>query len=477
MALRDYQEKAVDDIRIALRDVDRVFLALPTGGGKTVIFSHITQNAIRRGRKVLILVHRRELICQTSTTLTFLGVTHGIIAAKFKGNDSPVQVASVQTLVRRLHKVDFKPDLIVIDEAHHAVAGSWATVLEHFPDAKLLGVSATPERLDKKGLDQHFDVLIQGPQVKELIQRGFLSPVKCFTLPGVFERNSIRKSKGEFLMAEAENEIRALKLEGDAIREYQKHCPGKPAVVFCCTIDHAEYMATKFAEAGYRSECLSSRTKDDDRADYIKRLGNGGLDILTSCNVISEGTDIPVVTCGILMRPTESTGLYLQQVGRVLRTAEGKEHAIVIDCVGNITTHGLPQAERHWSLEAPPKKPPAPAVKICPKCFACLPSDTEECPSCGYLFTKEADNGTGENDYVDVQTTDLVEIDEKTFLSKAEKQHRRRRIRAAGDDRQKLEALRLEFGYKPGWVYHRIKEMRKAKAKNAEFFAADSFFF
>lgn len=477
MELRDYQEKAVAGIRGAFRAVDRVFLALPTGGGKTVIFSYITQNAVSRGSKVLILVHRRELVCQTSTTLTFLGVNHGIIAAKFRSNDCSVQVASVQTLVRRLHKVDFEPDLIIIDEAHHAVAGSWATVLDHFSSAKLLGVSATPERLDKKGLDEHFDVLIQGPQVKELIEQGFLSPVKCFSLPNEFERNKIKKRQGDFLMGEAANEIREMRLEGDAILEYEKHCPGKPAVVFCCTIDHAEYMAQKFAEAGYRSECLSSRTTDENRADYIRRLGNGGLDILTSCNVISEGTDIPVVTCGILMRPTESTGLFLQQVGRVLRTAEGKDHAVIIDCVGNIEVHGLPQAERHWSLAAPPKKPPAPSVKVCPKCFACLPSDTEECPLCGHLFVKEADGEDSEREYLDVETTDLVEIDEKTFLSKAERRDRRKRIRAAGDDRQKLEALRREFGYKPGWVYFRIKETRKAKAKNADFFAADTFFF
>tara|TARA_B100002019_G_scaffold231604_1_gene205303 strand:- start:4154 stop:5584 length:1431 start_codon:yes stop_codon:yes gene_type:complete len=460
MELRDYQEDAVDGIREGLRQVDRVFLSLPTGGGKTVIFCHIAQNAIKKGNKVLILVHRRELIFQTSTALTFLGVSHGVIAAGFKGNDESVQVASVQTLVRRLHKVKFDPALIIIDEAHHAVAGSWAKVLNHFSKARLLGVSATPQRLDKKGLDEHFDLLVQGPQVKELINRGFLSPVRCFTLPTVLRRDLIAHKNGEFDLQEAAEEQKAFKLEGDAIKEYEKHCPGKPAVVFCCTIDHAEFVAEAFAEAGYKSACLSSRTSAEDRASYIEKLGNGGLDILTSCNVISEGTDIPIVTCGILMRPTESLSLYLQQVGRVLRIAPGKKQAIIIDCVGNVESHGLPQTVRDWSLEAPPKKESAASVKICPDCFACLPNLEQVCPICGHEFIGQGGEA-GEGEYLEVKRTDLVEVEESGELSPAEKRDRKRRISNAGDDHQKLEALRREFGYKPGWVWQQQRRVRQ----------------
>jgi superfamily II DNA or RNA helicase len=457
MDLRDYQVAAVDGIRGGLKQADRVFLSLPTGGGKTVIFCHIAQNAIKKGNKVLILVHRKELILQASTALMFLGVSHGIIANGFKGNDEPVQVASVQTLVRRLGKVDFDPALIIIDEAHHAVAGSWAKILNHFSKAKLLGVSATPQRLDKKGLDEYFDLLVQGPQVKELINRGFLSPVKCFTLPTVFRRDLIAHKNGEFDLQEAMEEQRAFKIEGDAIKEYKKHCPGKPAVVFCCTIEHAEFVAEAFSKAGYRSACLTSNTTAENRASYIEKLGNGGLDILTSCNVISEGTDIPVVTCGILMRPTESLSLYLQQVGRVLRTAEGKKHAIIIDCVGNVQSHGLPQMVRQWSLEAPPKKQAAAPVKICPECFACLPINEKTCPLCGHEFSA----GSAETEYLEVKRSDLVEVEESGVLSRAEKQDRKRRISDAGDDHQKLEALRREFGYKPGWVWQQQRRVRQ----------------
>lgn len=464
LALRDYQERAVQEIRLAYRNgTDAALLVLPTGGGKTVILSYITLSMIARNSKVLILVHRRELIQQTSDTLSSLGVGHGVIAAGKKTSDNPVQVASVQTLVRRLHKVNFCPDLIIVDEAHHAVAGSWSKILENYFGTRILGVTATPMRLDGKGLKAYFQQMIKGPSVAELTEQKYLAPARCFTIPKKFDRKQIGMSGGDFIASKAEELLMQGKINGDAVREYKRHCPGKPALVFCCTIKHSQYVAKLFADAGFRAAHLSANTDHATRKQLIEDLGNGRLDILTNCMVVSEGTDIPVVTAAILLRPTESEALYLQQVGRVLRPAPDKTHAIVIDCVGNILRHGLPDAERNFSLNDRPKGESAPPVKECPVCYAVHPIQAERCNECGHIFISKS---TPEKP---AEIVDLVEITKTTKnhkLNSVEMHQRKLRV-AKAQTFVELDALRIEFGYKPGWVYKIMQERSHRRARNA----------
>lgn len=461
MQLRDYQQQAVDALRGAFAAGKRApLLCLPTGGGKTVIFSYITQSAVARQNRVMILVHRRELVQQTSETLESLGVSHGVIAAGKLMTEEPVQIASVQTLVKRLHKISEEPTLIIIDEAHHAVAGSWAKIIDHFTEAKLLGVTATPMRLDGRGLRGFFDQLVIGPSVKELIERGHLAPVRCFSIPRKLNRRAIGISGGDFKAGQAAQAL--IEFNGDAVVEYKRHCPGKPAIVFCCTIAHAEFVADLFREAGYRSEHLSCRLDHATRKKRVEQLGNGELDILTSCNVISEGTDIPVVTAAILLRPTESEALYLQQVGRALRPAPGKERAIIIDCVGNVHRHGLPDANREFSLEDTKKSTDeAPPIRECPRCYAILPAATQICPACGHIFKQEQQEEQ-DTKYKSVAVVDLVEVTAQETrktqkLSYQVRRDRKRRI-AMARTFEELDALRKEFGYKPGWTYMIMKE-------------------
>ena len=386
MQLRPYQEAAVADLRRAYATGHRApLLVMPTGAGKTQVFTYITAAMAQRNLSVTILVHRRELIAQASRKLTQAGVTHGIIAAGTPATFAPIQVASVQTLIRRLEDTP-APDLIIIDEAHHAVAGSWGKILDHWPDALRLGVTATPSRLDGRGLRDNFDVIVHGPTVSDLTASGYLAPCKLYAPPQVADLSAIPTRAGDFASDAAAAAMDKPSITGDAIDHYRRICPGAPAIAFCCTTDHAEHVAAQFRNAGFSSSAILGTTPIAQRDQQLKDLASSAIQILTSVDVISEGTDVPAVTTAILLRPTASLGLYLQQVGRILRPAPGKTHAIVLDHVGNIHRHGWPDDLRTWSLDSKPRRQrdnaPAPTVRTCPVCFAAFkPQPT--CPCCG----------------------------------------------------------------------------------------------
>ena len=388
LTLRDYQSRAIQDLRTAYRSGARApLLCLPTGGGKTIVFSAITAGATERGRRVLILVHRRELIRQASAKLTHAGVPHGIIAAGFPASDQPVQVASVQTLVRRLDSITWAPDLIVIDEAHHAVAGSWSQVLSHWPQAFRLGVTATPVRRDGRGLGAMFDRLVLGPSVQQLTAEGYLTGTQIYAPRIRFQEANIRVRSGDYALEQAAELLDKPTVTGDAIEHFQRLGRGRSAIAFCCTQQHAEHVAAQFRACGLTSQVLLGSTPVDEREQLLTDLGTGALRVLVSVDVISEGTDVPSVGAAILLRPTQSEGLYLQQVGRVLRPAPGKEHALILDHVGNVHRHGFPDDLREWTLDDTRKRgrgggQQAPSVRTCPSCFAAFRPQLL-CPVCG----------------------------------------------------------------------------------------------
>jgi superfamily II DNA or RNA helicase len=398
ITLRDYQQDAVEGVREAFRQGRRApLLVLPTGGGKTVCFSYITGNAAAKGNRSLILVHRQELLRQSSDALSGLGIRHGMIAPGAPMSlGHHAQVASVQTLVRRFHLLDragWAPDLIVVDEAHHATAGSWRKVLEHWPNARALGVTATPCRMDGNGLGLDaggvFDDLVGGPQIAELIDRGFLAPPAVYAPPVVADLSSLRTIAGDFAKGELAGRMDKPTVTGDAVAHYSRICPGVPAIAFCVSVAHAEHVAEQFRAGGWRAASLDGSMADVDRKARIADLAEGRLHVLTSCDIISEGTDIPVVGAAILLRPTKSLGLYLQQVGRALRLYAGKVEAVILDHVGNVATHGLPDEPREWSLEGRSKGrrkaddgPPPPIT--CESCFRQIPRPLPlTCPGCG----------------------------------------------------------------------------------------------
>jgi superfamily II DNA or RNA helicase len=470
--LRPYQQKGVEELRARFRAGDRnVLYQLPTGGGKTVVFSYITEGASKRGNRVLILVHRQELIRQTSASLQEIGVDHGIIAPGFTPSFDDVQVASVQTLVRRLDRIH-PPNLIISDECHHAGAASWSKIFNKFTRANILGVTATPCRLDGKGLGRaaggFFDSMVNGPPVSELIDAGYLARPKVYAPPVGADLSNLRKKYGEFVTADAAAAMDKPVITGCAVEHYRKLANNVPAIAFCASVAHAEHVADQFRAAGYQAASIDGTMHDNDRKARIAALGNGGLHVLTSCDIISEGTDIPIVGAAILLRPTASMGLYLQQVGRALRMYDGKTHAVILDHVGNVMRHGMPEEDREWSLEgaklaAKGKKKDEDDIKVkqCEQCYA-VHEPAPKCPVCGHVYevsAREIQQAEGELQELDSKRMAEIEADRAKMFRKREEGQCR-----TLEDFQKLGEKR---GYSPGWAYHRYRSKQSRGGHSA----------
>lgn len=391
--LRPYQLEAVDAVRQAFgRGHRRVLFVMATGAGKTVTFSHITENAAAKGNRVLILVHRVELLDQASGSLTAMGVRHGLIAAQRSMNLAPsVQVASVQTIARRLSSLPrdlFR--LLIVDEAHHSPAGIWAKVINHFSGARVLGVTATPARADGRGLGEQFDEMVLGPTPAWLTEQGFLAPARVFAPPIGFDAKGLHKRMGDYDMREAEGHLIGRAAMGDAISHYRQHLAGQTAIAFTCSVAHAEAVAALFTAQGIPAASIDGRMEPLQRRQLLSALGRGDIKVLTSCALIGEGVDVPSVAGCILLRPTQSLALHLQMIGRALRPQPGKT-AVVLDHVGNVQRLGHHLDEQEWTLEGAKKRDRAAvlSVKVCPKCFAAVNSRAPECPECGHRFAVE----------------------------------------------------------------------------------------
>lgn len=448
--LRDYQRRDLERLRDAFRhSATGVLYQAPTGSGKTVLFAEIVRGAVRKNPPVWIIVHRQELADQCSRALTALDLPHGYLAAgRAFALDAPALVASVQSLMRRLGRLP-PPRLIVLDEAHHAVAGSWNKVLAACPGARILGVTATPERLDGKGLGVSsggpFDALTTGPTVESLTAAGWLAPSKVYVPPQIADLAALKVRGGDFRKEELAARMDKPTVTGDAVAHYGRLCPGRPAIAFCTSIKHAEHTADAFRAAGWRAESIDGTLPDRARRQRIAMLGDGRLHVLTSCELISEGVDVPIVTAAILLRPTQSLGLHLQQVGRVLRPAPGKDAAIILDHVGNCLRHGFPDDPREWSLEGRPAKRKGAEgrqpMRICQTCFAAF-RPAPACPYCGAVYHATE----REIEEVEGDLREATEMDRQALRV----QQRREVGRAR--DREALERIAAERGYKPGWV-------------------------
>ena len=440
MNLRPYQTQLITDIRLQYQlGHKRVLAVLPTGGGKTVAFTHIAQQAARKGNRVCILVHRQELLDQASRAMP---MPHGCIrAGKAMDLSHAVQIASVQTLCRRLHLIP--PDffqLLVVDEAHHTNAGTWRKVIEHFQQAHLLGVTATPCRTDGRGLGEWYQAMVQGPSAQWLTDNGYLAQARVLAPPG-FDAAGLRKKMGDYDTKEAEQRVGTIM--GDIVGHYRKHLDGQTAIAFCCSVAHAEAVAGLFISHGIAAASIDGTMSSEQRSDLLQALGTGRLKVLTSCALIGEGVDVPSVGGCILLRPTQSEALHLQMIGRCLRPS-GNKVAVVLDHVGNTLRLGHHLEERDWTLDGLKKRDrdQAPSVKVCPVCYSTSPSAVQVCRDCGHVFASQ-------------ETRELKQVDGELQEVKTTAREKRRE-QGSAQSLQELIQLGQSRGYKNAvaWAKH-----------------------
>lgn len=463
ITLRDYQDRMIGEARVALRNkVKRLLLQAPCGAGKTVIASSIIKGAVEREKVVYFMTHRGELAKQGSKTFTRFEIPHGFIWAAFSHNPMrKVQIAMIDTLRNRYEKLPI-PDILVIDECHHSVSASWRAIIDyyHSKGTIIIGLSATPQRLDGRPLNDLFDFMVRGPAPKELIARGALSKFDYYAPPMVANLEGVGTKMGDFDTKEQAERVNTAKVFGDAIDHYKAHLTGKRAIAFCVNIAGSKKLVAQFQAEGIPAAHVDGEMEQAERARYIKQFEDGEILILSNVSLFGEGFDVAACDGVIMLRATQSLSLHIQMCGRALRPHESKEVAIILDHVGNITRHGLPDYDHEWSLEGRKKKKgkkkaednePVPDGKQCPKCYQVVDSDAKVC-RCGHVFPVK----TGPGVALDVQLEKVTE-EQAAEMAKA------RRIEAGkADSLAALQKIGAERGYKPGWA-KRVWEARAQK--------------
>jgi DNA repair protein RadD len=458
--LRVYQHAVVD--RIAAQ-VDagkrRVLLVAPTGSGKTIVAAKIVSDAVTTGARVLFLVHRRELIHQSSRKLHDAGVDHGIVAANFPARPGePVQVASIQTLHARAvrSRVLSLPaaEVVVIDEAHHATADSWRRILAAYPSAVIIGLTATPARGDGRGLGGLFETLVECPNIAELIAAGYLVPTKVYA-PSRPDLDGVAVRHGDYVERQLAERMDRPCLVGDIVEHWHKLAGRRRTAVFATSIGHAVHLRDEFLRSGAVAEHIDGTTPAAERDAILARLASGATEVVTNCGVLTEGWDLPEIGCIVLARPTRSFTLYRQVVGRGLRPAPGKDHCLILDHSGATLDHGLIEEPVKWVL-APDKHALRESqwaggagsdrvLTTCPECHA-VRWQGRPCPACGWRPPPKPKA-------VEVEQGDLARLDQARRAHPPTYTDADRR-RFLGE----VEWIRRERGYNPGWTAHQYRK-------------------
>lgn len=396
--LRDYQQYDVHRVREAMKNHRRILLQEPTGAGKTVIAAYMTQTAAAKGKRVYFICHRQELIEQTAKTFGKFGITTGVIWANAPAlHHLPVQVCGIDTLKNRLDKI-IPPDLVIWDESHHAAAAGWSRIMDRWKDAWHIGLSATPTRLDGKGLDDHFDILIPGKQTADLIMMGNLSRYRFFQ-PSRIDTSALHIKMGEYVKQESADMMDTSKIHGDIVEHYKKQANGLRAIAFAVTVAHSKHMAEAFRAAGIRAIHLDGETPRQERKLAARAFANGDIQVITNVGLFGEGYDLAAqadmdvtVDCVIDAQPTNSLAWCLQKWGRCLRPKPNDGKAIILDHAANVLRHGLPDDYREWSLQGIDKQQRkkteeevAIKTRQCPTCYA-IHRPMPICPECGFLY-------------------------------------------------------------------------------------------
>ena len=433
--LRPYQVDVVNRVHQAWAEGARApCVVLPCGAGKSCIVADMARRTTWKGNRVLFLVHRKELVDQIVRTFIGWGVDMEYCT-----------VGMVQTITRRVHKMQ-PPSLIITDENHHSLAASYRRIYEAFPKAYRVGVTATPVRLNGDGLGDVNDRLVIGVSAKWLIENHFLAPYDYFA-PSVADLTGLHVKQGEYVASEIESRLMSSTIYGDVIANYKSLGKCEKAICYCASIKYSKAVAEAFSKAGIPAVHLDGETPKPERNRIITDFRAGKIRVLCNVDLISEGFDVPDCGCAILLRPTKSLTLYIQQSMRCMRYLPDKR-AVIIDHVGNYARFGMPDDDREWTLEKKDRTKKAPReqneVKIvtCPECFRVFePNELHRCPWCGAPLPKKVRE-------IQEKAAEIVRIEGFTL-----------RYTQPSDCKTyaELQAYGKQHGYKPGWAWHQAR--------------------
>ncbi|PWT84407.1 MAG: hypothetical protein C5B56_15660 [Proteobacteria bacterium] len=457
ITLHPFQCEAVDRIEQAFATSPKVLLVAPTGAGKTVIASEIIRREVASYRSVLFLAHRREIIQQTANKLTTNGVKHGVIMAGVDPRPmEPVQVASIDTLLVRgvRSKAMALPpaDLIIFDEAHRTRGRTREQLIGLYPDARLVGLTATPCRGDGRGLGNIFDTMIECPQVAELIIGGFLVKSRVYA-PVDPDLRGVKTQQGDYVIGQLERRMNTSELVGDLVEHWLKYGERRRTVAFAVGVEHSVHIRDELLRADVRAEHLDGNTPITEREAILARLKSGETEVVTNCMVLTEGFDCPDIGCIILARPTKQLGLYRQMIGRGLRSADGKTDCVILDHSGAVYRHGLPEDHVEWTLEVDGRaankaqekrqRGEAPKLSECPSCKAVMA--IPPCGNCGWMPQPRARG-------VDFEEGELgLVVGGKAHAPSYSQSDRTEFF-------QQLRSVQQTRGYKSGWAAHKFKD-------------------
>lgn len=435
MSLYDYQRKLIKKTRQALiNGYKHPCIVSPCGSGKSYIISHMVKGATDKGNRVLFLVHRKELKEQIEDDFKKFGV-----------NPDLLDVFLVQSAVNRLDSIEY-PKMIVTDENHHSMAKSYRDIYKRFDKATRIGFTATPVRLDGKGLGDINDILIEGPSVRWLIDNNFLAPYRYFA-PRAVDTANLKTRAGEYTKSSIDEAMSKGAIFGDVLGHYKKLADGQKTICYCHSVSYSMRIAKYFRGSGINSRHLSADTPRDKREEIIEDFRTGKIKVLCNVDLIGEGFNVPDCSCVILLRPTASLSLYIQQSMRCMRYRNGKI-ATIIDHVGNVERHNFPDTPHIWSLDgdvtvSSKREKGEVTIKICPECFSANPAKYTKCLQCG------AELKTEEKEIEEVKDVQLEEIKNNFVID----------YRKPEDcsNMGELYQLAKNKGYKSGWAYYQGK--------------------
>lgn len=389
--LREYQANAINNLRESVKKGHKkVILQAATGSGKTIVAAEIINSAVMKGKRVLFMVHRKELVNQTSLTLDKFGIEHGVIMAQHpRKNDHAVQIASIQTITNR----DKPPaDLMIIDEGHLSLSKSYKSLIAEYPNAVVICLSATPIRNDGQGMGEIYKDIVQVVPMSQLIAEGHLVKPRVFA-PFIPNMKNVRTVKGDYDATQTAQIMDKSEITGDIIKHWQSHAQNRKTIVFAASVRHSKNIVLEFQAAGISARHLDATTPAGERDKIISDFRAGEFKVLSNMAILIEGFDCPDTACVILARPTKSLIIYLQAVGRVMRPAENKTDCIILDHAGLTYFHNLVDAPREWTLDGKDRKARdeiPDLVHICDVCF-CAYSKAEypdKCPECGVVTNR-----------------------------------------------------------------------------------------